>query len=51
MTINQTSVELRKVSPIYATSNPYKRVGKANPFFKASNAHAMPVAVLFKAPH
>lgn len=47
MTINYSSKELRKISPVYVHNNPFKRVGKANPFFK--KVAVAPVIVLFKA--
>lgn len=49
MTINYSSKETRRVSAVYVHNNPFKRVGKANPFFKAAHAVAAPVVVLFKA--
>lgn len=47
MTINYSTKEMRTVSPVYVHNNPYKRVGKTNPFFK--KVEAAPVLVVFKA--
>lgn len=47
MTINYSSKETRTVSPVYVHNNPFKRVGKANSFFK--KVEVAPVMVLFKA--
>lgn len=49
MTINYSSKETRRVSPVYVHNNPFKRVGKANPFFKAAHAQPAPIVVVYKA--
>lgn len=47
MPINYSTKEKRQVSPVYVHNNPYKRVGKANPFFK--KVEVAPVLVVFRA--